>query len=214
MDEIYKQKRELSEQWRNEGINERIIQAFLATPRELFVPPEYKREAYLDTALPTIQGQTISQPSTIVTMLHILDIRKEHKVLEIGTGTGYQAALMSHIVKNEGKVISIEIIPELVKEARKNMKKLHITNVTILEKDGNEGHKEEAPYDRIILAAACQEIPPKLIKQLKEEGIIVAPIGQKTQQTLVKGAKRGEKINYEYFGSYQFVPLVKKQIVK
>lgn len=193
--------------WSNFGIvkNKKIIEAFKKVPREEFILRKYKKEAYADIALPIKAGQTISQPTTVVLMLDALNLKKGNKVLEVGTGSGYNAALISYIVGDKGFVYSTEIIKELVEFARTNLKKYK--NVKILKTDGSRGYKKEAPFDRIILTAGCPEIPKILIGQLKDKGVIVAPVGDVNVQRLVKCKKIKGKLVCEDLGDFMFVPL-------
>ncbi|MCX8147471.1 MAG: methyltransferase domain-containing protein, partial [Candidatus Woesearchaeota archaeon] len=140
----------------------------------------------------------------IMIMLQALEPKESDKVLEIGTGSGYNAALLSKLVK---KVVTTEIIPELVEYAKKNLKKAGIKNVEVFHSDGSRGHKKEAPYDKIIVTAACPEIPLPLIEQLKENGIIVAPVGPLYSQKMIKGTKKKGKLVLEELGDFVFVPL-------
>jgi protein-L-isoaspartate(D-aspartate) O-methyltransferase len=201
------QKETLMTQWRIMGLDEKIIRAFEATPRENFVPDSFRAEAYHDHPLPTIRDQSISQPSTIMMMLQSLELKEGEKVLEVGAGGGYQAALMSKIIGKNGKIFTTEVIPELVTIAKKNIEKLMITNVNVMEKDGSTGFVEEAKFDKIIITAACPTIPEPLIEQLKEGGIVVAPVGDLESQTMIKGIKENGKLCLEFLGPFKFVPL-------
>jgi len=193
--------------WRTLGLEEQLLQAFAEIPREQFVLPHLKRHAYDDHALPTMRKQSISQPTTVMIMLKALEIKKGDQVFELGAGVGYQAALLSRLVGGKGKVVSTEIIPELVQGARQNLDYLQLQNILILEADGSEGHPSEAPYDKIIITAACPAIPQPLIDQLKEGGIIIAPVGDFESQILVKGIKTKTGLDLEFLGQFAFVPL-------
>ncbi len=194
--------------WEKKGIvkDRRILEAFAAVPRDVFVP-EFKEAGYEDRPLPTIRGQTISQPTTIMIMLEALHPQLGENIFEVGAGVGYQAALLSYLAGQEGRVFSMEAVPELVKIAQHNMDILGFHNVTILEGDGSQGFPAEAPFDKIIITAAAPSIPPPLVKQVKEGGIIVAPIGDKDEQIMVKAVKRGAALEYEFLGPFKFVPL-------
>jgi protein-L-isoaspartate(D-aspartate) O-methyltransferase len=170
--------------------SKKVKEAFLKTPRHLFIDSEY---AYEDMPLPSIKGQTISQPSIVAYMLENLDLKKNHKVLEIGAGTGWNAALISRIVY-PGKVVTIEIDEDLVILAKKNIKKLNIKNVEVIHGDGSLGYEKEAPYDRCIVTAACPRIPPNLIEQLKQDGKLIAPVGDSFSQNLILYDKKNNKI--------------------
>ncbi len=177
---------------------ERII---LDTPREDFIPEKLKRLAYQDVPLPIGWNQTISQPSTVIAMTEALDVKPTNKILEIGAGSGWQAALLSKLA-NKGFVYTVEIVPELVKFARKNLK--NIKNVKVIKGDGSLGLKEYAPYDRIIVTCACPEIPKPLLDQLK--GIMVIPIGNVYIQDMFV-IKKNKKIKKMSIGTFMFVPL-------
>jgi len=202
---IKEQKELLIKSWKN--FDKSLIDAFLKIPRENFVLEGYSNQAYADYALPILGGQTISQPTTIMLMMHYLELKKGQKVLEIGSGSGYQTALLSKIVGSKGKIYSVEIIDELVKFARKNIKKLNIKNVEIVKGDGSLGLKDYAPYDRILVTAGCPSIPKTLIEQLKENGILIAPVGSLYCQSMIK-LKKNKKITKENLGEFRFVPLV------
>lgn len=193
--------------WRTKNIKEELIQAFDQIPRENFVKPGMKHLAYADQPLPTIRNQSISQPTTVMIMLQALEIKEGDKVLEIGAGAGYQAALLSVLVGEKGKVITTEVIPELVQMSRQNLANLGLTNVTILETNGSEGYPQKSPFDKIILTAACPTIPQPLIDQLKEGGLVIAPVGDLESQTMVRGTKVSGKLELEFMGQFMFVPL-------
>ncbi len=206
----------LVERWLASGeINDKaVISAFQKVRRELFVPEEYKKEAYIDEPLPIPAGQTISQPTTVVLMLDALEVKPGHKVLEIGAGSGYNAALLGVLVGEKGKVITTEIVPELVKFAKANLKKAGIKNVAIIHSDGSRGYAKEAPYDRIICTAAAPKIPDVLVRQLKEGGILLIPVGQMHAQRMIKARKLKGKLETSDLGDYVFVPLTGKFGIK
>lgn len=196
----------LIRKWREEGIDKKVIDAFIKIPREEFVLN--KKEAYEDRPLPILAGQTISQPTTIMIMTQALDVKKGMKVLEVGCGSGYQAAILSKLVGSKGKIISVEIIEELVKFARCNLKKVGIKNVEIIHGDGSLGYEKEAPYDRIIVTAGASEIPKPLIKQLKVNGVLVIPVGPSyCQNMMVVKKKAKNKIVIKNIGDFVFVDL-------
>lgn len=182
-----------------------VIRAFKAVPRELFVPKAFLHEAYGDYALPIPAAQTISQPTTVMIMTQALELKPKDKVFEVGTGSGYQAAIISKIVK---EVISTELISELAIFAKNNLKAADIKNVKVLCRDGSKGYEKEAPYDKIMVTAACPQIPVELLKQLKTNGILVAPVGSVYSQEMlkVKKGKRG-KLTVKNLGDFVFVPL-------
>ena len=187
--------------------DKRVIDAFKKIPREKFINKEHLDEAYGDYPLSIGEGQTISQPTTVAIMTQALELKEGDKVLEVGAGSGYQAAIIANIVGEKGRVISTEIIEELVKFAQENIKKLKLNNVRIVHCDGSKGYEKEAPYDKIIVTAACPSIPKPLINQLKENGIIIAPVGNLLEQVMVKARKKGDKLIEENLGYFMFVPL-------
>jgi protein-L-isoaspartate(D-aspartate) O-methyltransferase len=176
--------------------------------REFFVPESMKHLAYRDFPISIGFNQTISQPSTVVAMTEALDVKKDQKILEIGTGSGWQAAILSHLVGEKGFVYTIEVIEELAEFAKNNIKRLGIKNIEIFVKDGSLGLKEKAPFDRIIVTAACPDTPKPLLDQLKIDGIIVIPIGNLYLQEMYVVKKLKDKIEKKSIGSFMFVPLV------
>jgi protein-L-isoaspartate(D-aspartate) O-methyltransferase len=202
-------KKRLIDYWHATGIvkDKRLIKAFEAVPREEFVSEEHLSEAYGDYPLPIGEEQTISQPTTVMIMTQALRLKEGNKVLEVGAGSGYQAAIISKIVGERGIVITTEIIPKLAEFARRNIKKLGIRNVIIVNHDGSKGYEKEAPYDRIIVTAACPRLPMPLIEQLRENGIIVAPVGSLYGQEMIRGIKKKGKVETESLGDFVFVPL-------
>lgn len=200
-------KQQLLNFWRTMNVDERLLMAFDEIPREKFVASSFRRFAYHDQPLPTIRKQSISQPSTVIIMLNALELKAGDKVFEVGAGVGYQAALISRIIGPEGKLITAEVIPELVQFARKNLASLNLGNTLVLESDGGDGYIPEAPYDKIVITAACPTIPNTLIDQLKEGGIIVAPVGDLQSQTMVKGTKNGSRLELDFLGDFMFVPM-------
>ncbi|RLJ06995.1 MAG: protein-L-isoaspartate O-methyltransferase [Candidatus Aenigmatarchaeota archaeon] len=182
----------------------RIIKAFQQIDRSIFLPDELKRFAWVDEPLPIGRGQTISAPHMVARMTELLRPGRQDKVLEVGAGSGYQAAILSKLVK---EVITIELEPELAKRARENLKKAGCRNVRVLQGDGSKGYPEEAPYDKIIVTCACPEIPEELVRQLKEGGRIVIPVGGPGYQVLTLGIKEKGKLRLERYGACVFVPL-------
>ncbi|MFO8016262.1 MAG: protein-L-isoaspartate(D-aspartate) O-methyltransferase [Candidatus Woesearchaeota archaeon] len=207
-------KESLIRRWKERGIvtDRRILDAFRDLPRERFVLDEYEREAYSDTALPLLKGQTISQPTTMMVMLQALEMGGSDTVLEIGAGSGYNAALLSKLAR---EVYAVETIKELADYAKQKLDEAGISNVHVIHMDGSKGYPEKAPYDRIIMTAACREIPKPVIGQLKEGGIIIAPVGPLYSQKLFKGIKRKDggkyKLDIEVLGDFVFVPLTGEQ---
>lgn len=203
-------KKQLLEELKNQGIiDKKVLNAIKKIKRELFVPKKYKDQAYENHPLPIKKNQTISQPYTVAFMLQALDLKKQDKVLEIGTGSGYNSALIQGITKTT--VYTIEIIKDLVIFSKSNLKKAKIKKVKVYHHDGSKGFPKFKPYDKIIITAACPELPKNLIKQLKDKGILVAPIGSRYSQQLYKITKNKDKIKIENLGNFIFVPLTGKQ---
>ena len=186
-----------------------VENAMLSVRREDFVPPSVRRYAYSDTPLEIGFGQTISAPHMVAMMCEELELKKGLKILEIGAGSGYHAAVISKIIGEEGKVYSIERIAELAEFARKNLEKAGIKNVEVIEGDGSLGLPEHAPYDRILVTCSAPDIPEPLIEQLKEGGIILIPVGR-TFSVLIKGVKRREGLEKKEICECAFVPLIGK----
>ncbi len=187
--------------------SESVEKAFLSTPRHLFVPEYLLRYAYNDEPLPIGYGQTISQPSTVAIMTELLQADEGNKILEIGSGSGWQAAILARIVGRKGKVYTVETIEELADFARQNIKKLGIKNVEVICKDGSIGLPEKAPFDRIIVTAACPSAD-HLLEQLKDNGRLVAPVGNVHAQIMIVYEKRnGEIKKLQHPGYFVFVPL-------
>ncbi|MEM7826966.1 MAG: protein-L-isoaspartate(D-aspartate) O-methyltransferase [Candidatus Aenigmatarchaeota archaeon] len=173
--------------------SKRVKNAFLRTPRHLFVPERYETNAYLDMPLPSLKGQTISQPTIVAVMIEGLELKKGQKVLEVGAGTGWNACLIARCVF-PGKVIAIDIEEEIVEFAKNNINRLGVKNIEIIYGDGSIGYEKEAPYDRCIVTAACPKIPQPLIDQLKPDGKLIAPVGDVWSQRLILYEKRNNKI--------------------
>jgi len=172
MDKYYKARKFMIKDLKAKGIYDKnVLIAMEKIRRDLFVPQAYKESSYEDRPLPLIKNQTISQPYTVAYMLQELELKEGLKVLEIGTGSGYNAALIAEIVK-PGRLYTIEIVKELVKLAKDNLKKAKINNVRIIEGDGSKGYEKEAKYDRIVFTASAPEIPKPLKDQLKDNGIV------------------------------------------
>lgn len=203
-----REKEELIKGWLESGqiSDPRLIEAFRTVSRERFVPREVMEHAYGDYPLPIHAGQTISQPTTIMLMLQALELQEDSAILEIGAGSGYNAALMATVAAR-GIVISLEIVPELVRFARQNLRKAGIKNVKVVHADGSLGWEADAPYDRIICTAAVPEIAEAWIRQLKLGGIIVAPVGPALSQEMIKLRKERDIIKTTTLGEFVFVPL-------
>ena len=191
---------------REKGIrDERVLEAFFQVDRRRFVPPLSKEWAYTDRALRIAHGQTISQPYMVALMLEALKFTGSEKTLEIGTGSGYQTALLSQLSK---KVWSVERIEPLATSAEDLLDSLGRKNIRYLLGDGSLGWPEGAPYDRIVVSAACPHIPPALIQQLAEGGVIAAPVGDLEGQDLVLGTKKDGKFETQRSTPCMFVPLI------
>lgn len=203
--DFQKQKTQLISQLKEEGItNQRILQALKKVPRENFVPKQYQNLAYANHPLPIGQGQTISQPYTVAFMLQELELKPNQKVLEIGTGSGYNAAIIAELIKSNGQLYTTEIYQKLIKKAQKSLK--NYSNIKFIKTNGSQGYPQAAPYDRIVATAAPKEIPQPWLNQLKDKGILITPIGQRTQ-IMVKIKKLKKKIKKQELGYFQFVPL-------
>jgi len=206
------QKTDLMNFWKeNFGFKEIELKAFREVDREDFIPENLRQAAYHDVPLPLLRGKTISQPTTVMIMTHALELKLGEKVFEIGTGSGYQAAIIAKIVGPKGKVITTEVVPELVHFAKQNLKKAKISNAVILEEDGSKGMQSEAPFDKIIITAACREFPKGLLEQLKPEGIIIGPVGNAQEQEMVRGIKdKNGHLELEFLGPFLFTPMYGK----
>lgn len=195
-------------QIRRRGItDERILRAMGAVPRHEFVPPPFLHQAYDDEPLPIGRGQTISQPYIIAAMIAALGLTGSERLLEIGTGCGYQAAVLSLLAR---EVYTVECLPELAQPAADRLERLGFTNVHVRCGDGTLGWPEYAPYEAIILAAAAPRIPEPLLQQLAEGGHLVAPIGNDFDQEVQLVSKREGKYATQHGGPCRFVPLVGK----
>lgn len=181
-----------------------VREAMLAVAREAFV----ETEPYLDAPRPIGAGQTISAPHMVAMMAEALDVHPGASVLEVGAGSGYHAAILARMCA-PGRVVSVEIVPELAKKARETLARLGITNVDVVEGDGSLGHPPRAPYDRVSVAAAAPAIPPPLLDQLAPGGVLVAPVGSGWAQWLMRVSKDASgRISEESVGPVSFVPLV------
>lgn len=187
-------------------VSERVIRAMSRVPRELFVPQAYLSRAYDDTPLFIGAGQTISAPHMVAIMCDLLDLQEGMKVLEVGGGSGYHAAVMAGLVGPSGHVYSIERLPELANQAQENLAKAGIENVAMIVGDGSIGLALHAPYDRISVAATAPEVPEPLKQQLKPGGKMVLPVGRGYQELVLVTRKNGFAIE-EKMG-VAFVPLI------
>jgi protein-L-isoaspartate(D-aspartate) O-methyltransferase len=197
----------VTEQIEARGIHDdAILRVMRATPRHLFVPPEMQSQAYADRALPIGYGATISEPFIVAVMTYLLHPMKADRVLEIGTGSGYQAAVLSPLVR---EVCTIEIVPELAHSAAKRLAELGYRNVIVRQGDGYQGWPEKAAFDRIILTAAPKDIPKPLLDQLIAGGRLVAPVGARPPQSLTVVDKTREgALQVHSVGTVAFVPMV------
>lgn len=193
-------------QLQRRGITDaRVLAAMRVVPRHLFVPQEWRAEAYSDRPLPIAADQTISQPYMVALMTQCLALTGQERVLEVGTGSGYQAAVLSHLAAT---VYSIEYVATLAEEARTALQRLGYTNVEVLVGDGSLGLPEHAPYAGIIVTAAAPHIPPPLLAQLDEGGRLVIPVGSMTHQELYLVTRHGQSYHEERKTPCRFVPLL------
>lgn len=192
---------------RKAGIRDtRILTAFEKTPRDIFVERTFEERAYADSALPISCGQTISQPSVVALMTEALNVTPRCKVLEVGAGSGYQAAILAHLAR---RVYAIERHRPLAQAARARMEALELSNVSVRTGDGTRGWTEQAPFDRIILSAAAEDAPSILLDQLKIGGIMVLPVGQSDEvQQLIRIEKTENGPEYTELTEVLFVPLI------
>ena len=184
-----------------------VLQAMERVPRELFVPNESRHMAYLDIPLNIGQGQTISQPYMVALMTSALELLGNERVLEVGTGSGYQAAVLATLLHG-GKVISVERIPELAEGARNRLEVMGYVNVEVLRAGATLGCPERAPFDAIIVTAAAPKYPESLLAQLKVGGRMVIPVGAWSQQELVQVLRTDEGLSVGMWGQCRFVPLI------
>jgi len=189
--------------------DERVLQAMREVPRHLFINERYRHLAYADHPLPIEAEQTISQPYIVALMTETAQVRKGDKVLEIGTGSGYQAAVLAHLTD---QVFTIEIIKELAEKAENRLQKLGYTQVQVKWGDGNKGWEKHAPYDAVIVTCASEKVPPDLFKQLKEGGRMVIPLGSSSSYQILTlvGKKQGKMVKKEILG-VRFVPMTEKK---
>jgi len=195
---------------RRRGISDQaVLRAMDEIPREHFVVPDLVDSAYADQALPIACGQTISQPYVVAYMTEQLEVEPRHRVLEIGTGSGYQAAILSRLAR---EVVSIERYRTLAETARERFKTLGYSNIAVILGDGFAGVPERSPFDRVIVTAAAEEVPAALVEQLADGGKIVLPLGpRKGTQHIVKLSKTGGELRRENLIAVRFVPLLRGQ---
>jgi protein-L-isoaspartate(D-aspartate) O-methyltransferase len=192
---------------RSQGITDaRVLGALERVPREAFLPDTFSDRAYDNVALPVGHGQTISQPLVVAHMTEALEVGARHKVLEIGTGSGYQAAILAKLCR---RVFTIERHRDLLKAAEQRFAALRIHNITTRHGDGAKGWPEQAPFDRIIVTAAAPEVPPILLSSLADGGVLVVPVGEEHRdQQLLRVRRKGDEFITEELGAVRFVPLV------
>jgi protein-L-isoaspartate(D-aspartate) O-methyltransferase len=201
-------RRRLVEALQERGVRDlAVLRAFDLTPRHLFVPTGMRHRAYEDSALPIGNGQTISQPSTHAKYLELLALTGKERVLEVGTGSGYQTVLLSHLAS---QVFSIERVGTLVTKAREAIRAAEAPNVSLLSGDGTLGWREYAPYDAILVTAGSPAVPTPLAEQLQEGGRLLIPIGEREEQILALFIKRGAELERRDIGPARFVPLIGK----
>jgi len=201
-------KKMVKEQIEKRGIREeKVLKAMEKVPRHLFVPEVYRIHSYEDHPLPIGEEQTISQPFIVAYMTELLELDESCTVLEIGTGSGYQSAILAEIAK---EVYTVELIESLSLKAQEVLSSLGYKNIKFLVGDGTYGWKEFSPYERIIVTAASPTVPPALIEQLSNDGILVIPVGTYSQE-IVRIRKRDEKIDEEILIPVRFVPLITVQ---
>lgn len=186
------------------GISDsKVLSAIEKTPREIFIPENFRNQAYENIALPIGNDQTISQPYIVALMTQELELQKNHKVLELGTGSGYQSAILSLLTR---RVYTIERIKSLLIEAEKKFRELKLTNIVTRFADGNLGWQEQIPFDRIIFTAATKEILPNFFNQISDNGIVIAPIIKDSKQILKKYTKKRNQIIIKELSNVLFVP--------
>tara|TARA_Y100000591_G_scaffold122724_1_gene104765 strand:+ start:987 stop:1613 length:627 start_codon:yes stop_codon:yes gene_type:complete len=189
---------------RESGIaNSEVLSALETIPREKFIPENYRYQAYENIALPIGENQTISQPYVVAKMTELLEVKNNHKVLEIGTGSGYQCAILSKLAR---RIYTIERIKNLHEKASKIFDELQLTNIVSKHEDGNNGWMEQIPFDRIIFTAATENITNRIFSHIKENGIIVCPIIRDNKQVIIKYKRKNDKLTSEEFDDVLFVP--------
>ena len=196
----------LVEALREKGIRDlSVLRAFEMTPRHAFVPSGLRHRAYEDAPLPIGNGQTISQPWVHARYLELLHLTGKERVLEVGTGSGYQTVLLAHLV---AQVFSIERIPALMQQARENSQRAGVNNVSVLLGDGTIGWREYAPYDAILVSAGAPSIPQPLLDQLAEGGRLLIPVGDRDEQKLILAERRNGQVEVRDGAPVRFVPLL------
>ena len=187
-------------------VNSEVLSALEIIPREKFIPENYRNQAYENIALPIGDGQTISQPYVVAKMTELLEVNNNHKVLEIGTGSGYQCAILSKLAR---RIYTIERIKNLHEKSSKIFDELQLTNIVSKYEDGNNGWVEQIPFDRIIFTAATENITERIFSHIKEDGIIVCPIIRDNKQVIIKYKRENNKLISKEFDDVLFVPNLK-----
>jgi protein-L-isoaspartate(D-aspartate) O-methyltransferase len=207
---VYEDKRfRMANRLRDElNLSSKVFEALKKVPRHEFIPHEYINDAYSDIPLPIGEGQTISAPHMVAIMCELLELKKGMKVLEVGGGSGYHAAVVAEIVGEEGMVIAIERRQELAERAEKILKRLRYNNIKIVIGDGSKGFSPESPFDRIYVTASAPKIPEPLINQLKLDGKMVIPVGEYSQYLYIVEKDEKGKIKKTNWGGVRFVPLI------
>jgi protein-L-isoaspartate(D-aspartate) O-methyltransferase len=204
-----KRREALVEHLRSQGIaDERVLAAFAAVPREKFVPPHLRHQAYDDFALEIGEGQTISQPTVVAEITELAMVGGRDRVLEIGAGSGYQAAILAELARF---VFTVERIAKLAEAARARLADLGYRNVSIQVMDGTLGWRAQAPYDAIVVSAAAPSVPEALVEQLSDGGRLVIPVGDVGSQQLVRLVRHGNRVRESVHGSVRFVPLIGRE---
>jgi protein-L-isoaspartate(D-aspartate) O-methyltransferase len=208
--EYEKERERLVRSLRFQEIKESVLDAMLRVPRHLFIPEGLRRDAYVDTPLPIGHGQTISAPHMVAIMCDLLDLKDGQRVLEIGTGSGYNAAVMAELVGKTGHIYTVERIAPLVEFAKKNLMDAGYTNVTVILEDGSGGYSEFSSYDRITVTCAAPDIPEPLVEQLKPGGLLAIPVGDYIQQLYLVKKDPDGTVHKQSKGGVVFVPLIGK----
>lgn len=192
------------------GVGKNVLEAMLRVPRHRFVRGDLKKVAYIDTPLDIGLDQTISAPHMVAVMCDLLELSEGQKVLEVGTGSGYNAAVMAELVGKSGHIYTVERLESLVDFAKENLKRAGYENVTVLHEDGSIGCQKYAPYDRISVTCAAPEVPKPLVEQLKPGGIMAIPVGDYFQELILVKKDENGRVTKKTKGGVVFVPLIGK----
>ncbi|WP_440952975.1 protein-L-isoaspartate O-methyltransferase [Methanococcoides sp. FTZ1] len=206
--EFEEKRKILIDSLRPNGIGNKVLDAMMRVPRHLFVPDELQGTAYIDMPLPIGYNQTISAPHMVAIMCELLEITEGMKILEVGSGSGYNAAVMAELAGEKGQIYTVERIPALALFAKENLKKAGYRNVTVIQDDGSCGLEEHEPYDRICVTSAAPRVPQPLIEQLAAGGIMAIPVGNGEQQLVIVKKDKEGKITQQAWGGVIFVPLI------